>query len=249
MIIKEGKTNTTIICIHGNSGSHKHFECLLDPKIEHNIILLDLPGHGGDTQTSGQDDYSITNYKKFIQNAISKINGEIVLIGHSYGGHLAMEIAPDIELLKGIILFGAPPVKMPINMEEAFLPFPHLPLFFTPELDENQIDNLLSSLIVDQSKSEIVKNDFETTNPLVRAQAGVELTTLTHISNEHQLLTDLNCKKLILNGENDPVVNGQYLSDIKSECNFELINVKDCGHYISLEKPEIFKEQVIQFCN
>jgi len=46
--------------------------------------------------------------------------------------------------------------------------------------------------------------------------------------------------KFIVEGEQDPTVNSDYLNALNNYCstNCQIIKIDDCGHYPSLEQPE-----------
>ena len=123
-ISKEGKNKGTIVFIHGNSSSSNVFSEVLNEKlIGCSLIAIDLPGHG-DSLDNHFEDFSFENLKSICTNFINTIDGDILIYGNSFGGNIAIEIAKDINNLKGLIIAGTPPVKKPLNLLEAYLPLP-----------------------------------------------------------------------------------------------------------------------------
>lgn len=238
LLKKKGAKNGTIVLLHGNSSSSKVFESIFNSELPYNLAALDLIGHGESEHTGS---YTIADYKKQILSVIGEIEGDILLVGNSLGGHLALEIANEIPKLKGLLIFGTPPVKKPLNMEEAFLPTTALNTFFTENPSLEEIDASLHVAAENKSVIPILKEDFLRTDPKIRSVFALDLGNL---SDESEIFVKLPCKKFIIKGDKDPSVNPQYLETINSLTNFELITMKECGHYPSLEKPDEFAQHL-----
>jgi hypothetical protein len=50
--------------------------------------------------------------------------GEACFMGWSLGGHVALEMAPDLTRARGFLIFGAPPLSSTGSRRVAFLPNP-----------------------------------------------------------------------------------------------------------------------------
>jgi pimeloyl-ACP methyl ester carboxylesterase len=239
----KGTKKGTIFCIHGNSSSAKIYQEFLESnEILNTKIAIDLNGHGNNQS----DDYQINNflfdsYKKFLLEKIVEIEGDILLIGHSLGGHLAIEIAHDIKNLKGLVIMGTPPVKKPINFEKAFLPVPALNTFFTEYPKEKEITDAINIAVKNKAKRAVIISDFKKANPLVRKPLAVNLIE-NQLLNQFHVFTKLNIPKYIIAGDSDPFVNRDYLEYVKnnSEYSCRIFDIKNCGHYPSIDKPREF---------
>jgi len=236
----------TIVMLHGNSSSSKVFNPVLNSNISHNLLAFDLIGHG-DNKPSG--DYTINAYIKAILAIIKEIDGDILLVGNSLGGHLAIEVANDIPNLKGLLIFGAPPIKKPINFEEAFVPIPELNTFFDPTPSDEQIDATIDLAVVNKSIIPILKADFLKADPLIRSTLATEFANPDAFSDELEIITNLSCQKYIIKGDQDPAINPIYLETISTGNNVELITIDNCGHYPTLEKPEEFISHLKKIAN
>lgn len=101
------KNQKTLFFIHGNSSSSKVFQHIIDDvSITYSKVAVDLPGHGANTAGFLETDFTIAKYKSFLLEELEKITGDVILIGNSLGGHLALEIASKVKNLKGMVLFG-----------------------------------------------------------------------------------------------------------------------------------------------
>lgn len=70
-------------------------------------VALDLPGFGG---TPAPDEaWGSRSYAEAVESMLAKLEGPVVLLGHSFGGRVAVHVAaarPDLVL--GLVLTGAP---------------------------------------------------------------------------------------------------------------------------------------------
>lgn len=241
---KKGKIAGTIVCIHGNSSSSKVFKNLLQTeKINHSIITVDLPGHGASIEEyKYHKDFSISFFKRKLIDYISTINDDILLIGNSLGGHLALEISPQINNLKGLVIFGTPPVKKPINFEEAFIPLAALQTFFSENPPKQEVEEAAKVAVVDINDTKIIVNDFISSNPKVRKCVTEDIMN-ENMLDEYEIYKSLAIPKFIIAGDKDPTVNLNYLKSLnESSKQSRLIEVTNCGHYPSLEQPNKFIE-------
>ena len=243
--IIKGKDRGTIVFIHGNSSSADVFNnTMLSNSITQTRIAVDLPGHGNNLNNyTHTNDFSIASYCNKLIAFIAQIDDDILLVGNSLGGHLAIEIVNDLPRLKGLIIFGTPPLKKPINFEEAFLPVPALQTFVTENPTEIEIEEAANVAVFKKENAFKVIEDFKKSNPKVRKAIGIDLSE-GNFSDQFQLFTNFKVPKFIIAGQQDPSVNLEYLKAVKEECKgtCELTIVTECGHYPSLEKPEEFAD-------
>lgn len=241
--IIRGKTKGTILCIHGNSSSAKVYQELLESdEVLNTKISVDLNGHGNNQNSDyNLEDFSVESYKKFLIKEISKIDDDILLIGNSLGGHLAIEIANEINNLKGLVIMGTPPLKKPINFENAFLPVEALSTFLTELPKEKEIKYAFDVVLEDKSKSSSMISDFKIANPLVRKATAIDLME-NKLLDQFKIFTELNIPKYIIAGDSDISVNREYLEIVKNNCSESclIIDIENCGHYPSVDQPTEF---------
>ncbi|WP_026778131.1 alpha/beta fold hydrolase [Polaribacter sp. Hel_I_88] len=238
-----GQKPGIIICIHGNSSSSFVFKEFLHSEfIKQTKIAVDLPGHGSNLENyKNHTDFSISFFKEKLIAFINTIDDEILLVGNSLGGHLAIEIANEIKKLKGLVIFGTPPVMKPINFEEAFLPATALHTFLTENPTEEAITEASNVAVYNKDSTTAIIADFKKTNSLVRKMVAEDILG-NNLADEYEIFTKLEVPKFIIAGQQDPSVNKDYLKKVTKKCknNCELIFFDNCGHYPSLEKPDLF---------
>ena len=98
-------SNKAIFFIHGNSGSSLVFADILEKYTAktHDLIAFDLPGHGDSPKSS--DLYTLEALRNTVAEFINNFNyDEVILVGHSLGGHLSVQSLSGIKNVKGIVI-------------------------------------------------------------------------------------------------------------------------------------------------
>ncbi|MEO9954492.1 alpha/beta hydrolase [Nonlabens sp.] len=233
-----------IVLLHGSSSSSKVFKNL---QLTNSVLAPTLSGHEINENTDDNDDFSFKFYKRELIKLINSYSKPVFLIGNSIGGHLAIEISNDIKNLKGLMIFGTPPVKKPVNFEEAFLPVAALQTFLTEHPTQEEIEEAASITVYDDKYSAMVAADFNNSNPKVRVTTVEDITNGNWLD-QYKIFTELKCPKFIVSGVQDPSVNPSYLKEVveQSKGDAQLITIENCGHYPTLEKPEEMSEIINQ---
>tara|TARA_R110000868_G_scaffold42760_1_gene144274 strand:+ start:4891 stop:5691 length:801 start_codon:yes stop_codon:yes gene_type:complete len=239
----------TIVFIHGNSTSSdvwkKQFENE-DLALFH-LVAFDLLGHG---KSARLDDYSIKNQVQILVENCHQFEN-ILLVGHSLGAHLTIELLPFINNCIGCLIFGAPPVKKPINLEEAFLPNEKMDYFFEEKLNEIQVDEIVKLLIGDNSELvETLRDNIKNTDPKYRSSIAKEI-GIGGFSDEYEILRASKIPIGIFQGENDPLVSTKYLQalEITGLWRNKIIAIPNSGHSPQLENPTFFNKAFLEFVN
>ncbi|UZR96945.1 alpha/beta fold hydrolase [Chondrinema litorale] len=246
---KKGSKPETIVFIHGNSSSNRIYDSLFGSDlIPYNLISFDLEGHGNSEKNGS---YSIEGFKKNILDVLNTINGKFILVGHSFGGHLTLEIADEISELEGIVIFGTPPLKNPINLNEAFLPNPHGATLFTESPSQKEVEAFFEDTVTIKEVIPILQEDFDKSDPKIRSAIALGIATPNAFKDERTVFLGLTINKCIIHGENDSIINLDYIKQIQTDANnsFEIKIVKNSGHYPSLEQPDDFLTLIADFAN
>ena len=146
----EGK-GQVVILIHSNSHSSKSFHNQLEGPIGKNYLLIaiDLPGHGESSPSNDpRSTYSLPGYARVIHNILDQLKlSNPVLVGHSLGGHIALELSKMVSNIKGLFIFGTPPLGKPPALQQAFIANPNSNLLSKRRLTEEQIKLATSTMI------------------------------------------------------------------------------------------------------
>lgn len=238
----------TIVLIHGNSSSSKIFKATLESdSIPYNKIAVDLLGHGNNQpeHLNQEEHFSIVAYKKDILKQLEHVEDDVLLVGNSLGGHIAIEIASQVKNLKGLVIFGTPPLKKPLNFDEGFLPVEELQTFFKEEPSHSEIETTINAIVNNKEAYSRIVSDFKKANPLVRKAIATDAAN-GNFSNEYDYFIKTETPKYIISGDQDISINSGYLQKITDDCNgsCNLIVFENCGHYPSIEQPEKFNNTI-----
>jgi pimeloyl-ACP methyl ester carboxylesterase len=144
IVVEEaGRGDVPVLLMHGNSLSREVFRKQLGGALsrKYRLVAFDLPGHG---DSSDALQVCRTYTRPGLADAAIEVLDllgltEVLVVGWSLGGHIALEMAPQSPGIKGLLISGAPPVRRD-NMAEGFIPTPHMRLagqqhFVTSEID------------------------------------------------------------------------------------------------------------------
>jgi pimeloyl-ACP methyl ester carboxylesterase len=103
-----------LLALHGWRRSHRDFEAVVgaspgEPPLD--AVALDLPGFGASPPPSeawGSADYARA-VAPVAEELASALGGPLVVLGHSFGGRVALELASGRpELVRALVLTGVP---------------------------------------------------------------------------------------------------------------------------------------------
>jgi pimeloyl-ACP methyl ester carboxylesterase len=124
-----GKGDPAIVLIHGWATDANYWNAQIAPlEAKYTVVAVDLAGHGGSTQS--RTDWSMEKYGEDVATVVQRIpNQQVILVGHSMGGTVALEAAHTlgnrvigiiaVDALKSI---GLPPLP-PAEIEKRIAPF------------------------------------------------------------------------------------------------------------------------------
>lgn len=248
-VCEEGKGAVSLVFIHGNSLSSNLFKKQLRSTLANNyqLISFDLPGHGESSKaTNPEATYNLPSYCSMVKELIAKLKLEkVVLVGHSLGGHIAIEASEEIPEVKGMMVFGTPPFNMPPDLVSMYLPNPAAAYAFQGPLSNDEIPILATSY----SKCE---NDFlkliEQTDPEARAYMGASVGQ-GKFKDEIAICQQLKYPLAILYGEEDALVNREYLFNLDLNMwKGEPQLIKNCGHSPQWEQADEVNKMIEEYC-
>lgn len=239
------KAIQNLIFLHGNSSSAKSFQPLLHQlDLPYQLHTIEYSGHGTEAR---KETYSYKSLFEEVLEKVNRISGDKLIAGHSLGGHVAIEIAEKVANLKGLLIFGTPPIANPPNISEAFLPYDKMFLFATPNPEKSEVDTLFKEIVGNSESADFAKQDYLQTDPKFREGLAKDLASgVSPFKDEAEIFGRLPIKKYVINGMKDPLINFSYLQQLqsKSEAGFEIIEMEESGHYPVMEQPEVFAKHL-----
>lgn len=124
-----GKGDPAIVLVHGWATDANYWNAQFGPlKAKYTVVAVDLAGHGASSKN--RTDWSMGNYGEDVATVVRQIpNKQVILVGHSMGGTVALEAAPRIgDRVIGIIVVdalksvGLPPTPT-AEIEQRVAPF------------------------------------------------------------------------------------------------------------------------------
>ncbi|MFD2307451.1 2-succinyl-6-hydroxy-2,4-cyclohexadiene-1-carboxylate synthase [Enterococcus termitis] len=249
------KDRATLVCFHGFTGSSQTFVPVFQHKNDHNILLIDLIGHG-------QTDCYVHPYRYQLESLCRDIAlltetlgiSRFSLLGYSMGARAALGFCclfPN-KVQKLILESGSPGLKSPLERAkrqlsderlaaktltssiEAFVTkWEALPLFNT----QNSLPKNVQMVVREERLSQ---QPFGLACSLWFMGTGAQ-------KNFWPELTHITIPVLLIVGELDTKFQ-QIADQMKQrQVTFSIKTVSDAGHCVHLEKPQQFEKIVYDF--
>lgn len=110
-----GQGTTPVLLIHGNSTCRGVFRNQIEGPLaeKYRFITFDLPGHGeSEDAPDPQRSYTRPGLADAAIELLVKLDvRDVVVLGWSLGGHIAIEMIPRLSGMRGVMICGAPPVR------------------------------------------------------------------------------------------------------------------------------------------
>jgi pimeloyl-ACP methyl ester carboxylesterase len=100
--------------IHGNSSCRGVFRHQLDGYFgDRHLVTFDLPGHGASSNAPDpKRTYTRPGLAEATLEMLHRLGlTEVVVLGWSLGGHIALEMLPHFPGIRGLMIVGAPPIS------------------------------------------------------------------------------------------------------------------------------------------
>jgi len=237
---------TAIVLLHGfleNGSMWEPFIPTLSKK--HQVITLDLLGHGK-TGCMGNV-HTMEAMAEVVKAILSNLKiKQCILIGHSMGGYAALAFAEKYpKELKGLCLMNstaqADNKEKKINRDRAIVAVNNnkntfvrvaIPNLFRPK------NRAIFSGELKQVKDEALQISV---GGIVASLAGMKIR-----KDRVKLLRSLTCKKMMIIGKRDPVLDYDSLIDQTKNNNIDVVEFPD-GHMSHIENKENFLTTIMHF--
>ena len=234
-----------VVLIHGNSSSSRAFSRQLDGPLgkRRRLIAVDLPGHGASADASNGL-YSLKGHARAVQAVVDALSlAEARFVGWSLGGHVALEIVPNLPRGRGFFIFGTPPLAFPPAMELAFLPHPAMGFGFAEHIGRDQAAAYVASFFASgfADVPPFFLEDVLRTDGRARSGAGASVAPGGY-HDEVEVVRNLAAPLAVLHGEADQLVNGAYFTSIVMPTLWRgaVQTIPNAGHAPQWETPETF---------
>ena len=247
-------TGPAVMLIHGNSASSLTFQAQLMGEFgqKYRVVAMDLPGHGeSDQAVAPEKTYHMPGYAAVVAEVAKQLGLETaVFVGWSLGGHVVLEAHNLLPNAAGFVIFGAPPLAFPPDMEHAFLPNPAMGAAFAEELTPEQMAGFAAACLAPDCTLDLAPfvADIARTDGRARATMAASIAPNGY-QDEVEIVRNLKRPLAILHGEHEQLVSEPYISalEIPTLWRGRVQIVAGSGHTPQSEKPEQFNTLLSAF--
>ena len=242
-----------VVLIHGNSSSSRAFSRQIDGPLgrRFRLVALDLPGHGASGDAKDPSAYSLPGHARAVRAAVDALGlSEAHFVGWSLGGHIALELAPDLPKARGFLVFGTPPIGSGDDMREAFLPDPAMKFAFQEIIDRDDALAYLAAFfrpgfadVPPFFLEDILRTDG-------RARSGLAASARNdEFRDEVGVVRNLTVPLAVVHGGDERLVNGRYFASLAMPTLWRgaVQTIPRAGHTPQWETPEAFDALIEAF--
>lgn len=239
----------SVLLLHGNSSAGAAFAAQCQALGQrYRLLAVDLPGHGQSAPVSPEH-YSFAGFAAVLSTLVATLQlKDYAIVGHSLGGHAALEALPQLTGLRALVLLGAPP----FNAELAgrlFRPEPTGGLVFKGSLSDTERERLAVAFVAPSQRSaqRAAKLDsfIAQTDPHVRDALGKALAQ-GQFADEWALLQASQVPALLIQGDDDAFIDAEACSALAGAA-LQVRRVPNCGHCPHVEASALCNAWLAEF--
>lgn len=216
------------------------------------IMALDFPGHGeSEPSRSPRADYSIPGLASLLREVVRALAlPELVLVGHSLGGHVALEALPGLQGVLGLLLLSAPPLNLD-SLADVYKPDPTGGLLFEAQLSSTQVSRFASCLLApnaDLTLQRAVELAVNRTDAAFRSSLGRSVGA-GELADERAIARHSDVPIALVHGEEDPFIQRAFYAqvELKSPWRGGIFGIPGAGHSPHLTHAAAFRPLLSSF--
>ena len=229
-----GEGEKTLLLLHGWGVDSREFENLMKEfSASYRVVAPDLPGFGTSGDPTGV--WGVDEYAAWVLEFMDALQiDRAVVLGHSFGGRLAIRIASDSATagrIERLILTGSAGLRHKRPLKGRI---------------RGRLFKILSRLFPcwrEKFARKFASRDYLAASPLMR-QCLVKVVT----NDLAPLLPNIPQPTLLIWGKNDtetPVADGYTMRELIPDSRLEVLD--DAGHFAFLNKPDEFTRLMKEF--
>lgn len=235
-----------ILFVHGNSSNAHAFETIWNSSElkGFHLLAIDLPGHGNSPKADDPESYRILNLSKLIAQFIHQMKLEnVLLVGHSLGGHFCIHALEFADKIAGLMLISAPPLASGEDLPKGYVIVPGIMPMFQNTISEEELENIIPLEVHDMKFGKIVSDAIRMADGRCRETMGKELGTYftsPSFVSEVDLLKKPGLRVAFALGQQEKLINREYLQNLNGLKFWrnKLQLIPDAGHCAVFEQPQ-----------
>jgi 3-oxoadipate enol-lactonase len=236
-----GEGETALVLVHGNVGSSRWWEPLWDDLAATcTVVRLDLRGCGR-SEAPGEG-YNVPQYSADVRALLRELGiRKAVVVGHSMGGSIAMNIAiTEPELLAGMVLINSAPAEGLVTPDE------RKPLIESMIRDRNLMKMALAAVVPTAASGDLFEAIVD--DAMIAGPTMVSNYTSLGDCDFREQLANTKVPTLIVYGTLDSLISLDMMERTRDAIpGSELVLYEGVGHSPSVEAPQRLLEDLKRF--
>lgn len=236
-----GQGEQVLVLIHGNVGSRRWWDLIWPELIaNYKVLNVDLRGCGNSGQA--EEANTIGQYSADVHAISQELGlGQAIVIGHSMGGSIAMDLAVNRpEFVKGMVLVNPAPAEGFVTPEE------RQPLLEQMIRDRNLMRMALSAVVPTAANGELFEALVD--DAMIAGPTIVPNYKSLGEADYRQQLAQAKIPTLIVYGKQDSLISLDMMERTRDViAGSELIVYDEVGHSPNVEAPERLTKDIHKF--
>lgn len=251
------KRDPTVLFIHGHCTDKQFFYPQMESPLfnGYRLICIDLPGYGKSEKPRNPEKvYNLPGFAESVAMVVKYLElKNFMIVGWSLGGHVALESTSLFDQLKGLLIFGTPPIEISAEgLGKGFkIANPKiLECFGKGNLSESEAELFATLAGYDYTSQKRYMVDA-----VLNTDEGAKIIYPQSIlkgigHNELAIVSHWSKPIAVLGGEADAGINNDYIINevkFRNLWNRQVYLIPNAGHAVQLDQPEIFNRLLRQF--
>lgn len=237
--------NLKCIFIHGNSSSGALWRPFQEKLAQNLPFKLHNVSYPSDDANTSQNWSKSNLVDDILKNLPHEFTDNSIILGHSLGGHLAIELASKLQSVRQLFLFQCSPSRNIQMLSEFFnqtaLAAGHM---FKQSWSKKDHKLICEELSYPHKSTDEFMNSIKINNEKLRNDLGKSLAS-QGLEDEWELLKNIKAPKSLLLFDSDPIMKTDRIKqELHKLSSINLILSKAKGHYGLYYEPDIVSQEV-----
>ncbi|WP_454782654.1 alpha/beta fold hydrolase [Legionella sp. WA2022007384] len=247
----------SLLFLHGHCTNKNFFKYQMnsDAFKSYHRIAIDLPGYGeSESPINPLKTYSFPGFAEVVLEAVQQLAiQQLIVIGWSLGGHVALEMASKVPQLAGILITGTPPFEVSLQgIQKGFkvLEPEIMACFGKKELTREEAKLLAKVSGYDGSEEKEFLVDA-----ILATDEGARFLYPQSIlngvgQNQCNIIAEWDKPIAVVAGEHDIAINYDYVQNelrFKNLWRNKIHTLSNAGHAVMLDQPTLFNQLIREF--